>query len=242
MEIQRDGWLSGIMGRGVYRVSIAPDEVPPADTLARLGPADGETRAMFFTRIPATGVATLAALTSAGFEIVDVAVTFEADRSRPLPPAVPGVEVGPVDPRHHDAVVDIAGRAFRYSRFHLDPRVPVALAHEIKRAWIANYAAGRRGSVLLSALVDGTPAGFLAVIDSAHDGRRTRTIDLVGVAPEFQGRKVGTALASYFIREYRGAFDTLQVGTQAVNVPSMRMYEKCGFLVASTAYVAHLHR
>ena len=34
----------------------------------------------------------------------------------------------------------------------------------------------------------------------------------------------------------------LRVGTQAANVPSVRLYEPLGFSLASAAYVLHLHR
>lgn len=42
-------------------------------------------------------------------------------------------------------------------------------------------------------------------------------------------------------REFKRDFDVLMVGTQSSNIPSMRMYEKCGFRISETADMAHLH-
>jgi ribosomal protein S18 acetylase RimI-like enzyme len=90
-------------------------------------------------------------------------------------------------------------------------------------------------------MVAGVPAGFLTVIDSEQNGRRTRAIDLNAVDTAYRRRGVGLALTGYFVREYRDQFDRLVVGTQAANIPSLRLYERCGFTVDHTSYVLHLH-
>jgi hypothetical protein len=46
---------------------------------------------------------------------------------------------------------------------------------------------------------------------------------------------------SFFVDEYAPQCDVLQVGTQAANVPSMRLYEKASFSVVKTSYVMHMH-
>jgi ribosomal protein S18 acetylase RimI-like enzyme len=137
--------------------------------------------------------------------------------------------------------VEIAGTCFRYSRFHLDPRVPREIADRIKREWIRNYATKRRGERLLVASLEGRPAGFLAVLASESGGQRIRTIDLVGVAAWAQRRGVGRALVEAFIAASRGVCDVMQVGTQAANIPSMRLYETTGFCMSRSQYVLHGH-
>ena len=138
-------------------------------------------------------------------------------------------------------MLEIAASCFRYSRFHTDPRVPLLVAHRVKREWIRSYVEGRRGDPLLVATLDGTVAGFLAPITGESDGVRTCTIDLVGVAGWAQRRGVGRALVQTFLDRYVDAVSRLQVGTQIVNVPSLRLYHTLGFVLSHSQYVLHRH-
>jgi GNAT superfamily N-acetyltransferase len=147
----------------------------------------------------------------------------------------PALEVSEIKPGEEDAVLAIAGSAFRYSRFHLDPQVGLDLAHLVKREWIANYVKRVRGDALLVARDGGRPIGFLAPI-MAHD---TAVIDLVAVATDAHGKGAGSALCAAFANRYRGM--PRIVGTQVANVPSVRLYTKLGFALSKSSYVLHLH-
>jgi ribosomal protein S18 acetylase RimI-like enzyme len=136
--------------------------------------------------------------------------------------------------------LEIARSCFRYSRFHLDLVSP-SIANQIKHDWIQNYIRHQRGERLFVALLGGRPAGFLAVIATEMDNRRVCTIDLIGVSRNFQRRGIGQALTAFFIRHYRERAECLQVGTQAANIPSMRLYQKLGFYISQTQYVMHGH-
>lgn len=135
------------------------------------------------------------------------------------------------------AVLDIAGSCCRYSRFHLDPRVPDEKAHLVKRRWVENYAACKRGDGLYAVFEGAKPAGFLAVIVSGSQA----VIDLIGVDAASQGRGFGRDLVRFFVAEYGGRFAELAVGTQVANVPSLRLCESCGFSVTKTSLVLHRH-
>jgi ribosomal protein S18 acetylase RimI-like enzyme len=218
-EPQRDDWLSDVLGFDAY--SVTP-------VSARAAHVPG--RALFTCRVPADDIATVGALTDDGFHVVDVNVTLE----RAGGDGLGDDSVAPATPAQHEALLDVAGSCFRYSRFHLDRVIPRELADRVKREWLRSYVEGRRGIELLSAGSD----GFLAVLE-APDG--ARVIDLVGVAAGAQGRGIGEALVSEFARRHGDGGRTLRVGTQAANVPSLRLYEKLGFRVASATYVLHRH-
>jgi ribosomal protein S18 acetylase RimI-like enzyme len=151
------------------------------------------------------------------------------------------VQVAELAAADAEAVLDIAGSAYRYSRFHLDPLVPDELAHRIKREWCRNYVKKVRGDRLFVARAEGRPVGFLAALTTEAHGQLSAVIDLVGVHPEFQRRRIGAAMTQAFIDHYRGHAASLQVGTQVANVPSMRLYERLGFSMTKTQYVLHLH-
>ncbi len=217
-EPVRDGWLSGVLGFDTFTVTAESAAAAAAPGL-------------YTCRIPAGEVDTLGVVTDAGFRVVDVNVTLERDGGDGLVDD----SVAPASAEQYEALLAVAGSCFRYSRFHLDPRIPDELANRVKREWVQSYVDGRRGIELLS-----TPSadGFLAVLE-ARDG--ARVIDLVGVAPAAQGHGAGESLVRAFAQRHGGGGRTLRVGTQAANVPSLRLYEKLGFRIAGASYVLHRH-
>jgi dTDP-4-amino-4,6-dideoxy-D-galactose acyltransferase len=64
---------------------------------------------------------------------------------------------------------------------------------------------------------------------------------LIGVAKNMQGRGVAKRLVEYHIQDAYQKYSRLIVGTQIANVPSMRLYEKCGYNISNSTYVLHAH-
>jgi dTDP-4-amino-4,6-dideoxy-D-galactose acyltransferase len=171
--------------------------------------------------------------------VIDVNVTFEREPARSVGSSSK-IIVRDVLPKDEATVLDIAESAFVYSRFHLDPMVPKELADKIKREWIANYIRCERGERLLVAEVDGKPVGFLALL-ATGDAEKAGVIDLIGVGKNMQGRGVGKRLVDFHIQDAYQKYSRLIVGTQIANVPSMRLYTKCGYNISSSTYVLHAH-
>jgi len=176
-------------------------------------------------------------LQAAGFRVVDVSLQFEVNTAD-----ISGGEHGGVraaKPADRDAVWDIAGRAFRYSRFHLDPYFPDEIAGRIKSEWVANWFSGKRGDALLVAEHEDRVVGFLLALVS----HGKTVIDLIAVAPEQAGRGIGQALTRALKITPVGSNvqPVIAVGTQAANIPAARFYEKLGFRLAGVGYVLHHH-
>jgi GNAT superfamily N-acetyltransferase len=224
-SVHADAWLAEVMRRQVFRVQGSGEVSAVADHIT------GQASAFYFSKVAVDRIADVQALGSLGFTVVDTNVTFELTRELP----VPSLDVGEIRPGEENAVLAIAGSAFRYSRFHLDPQIDLDLAHLVKREWIANYVKRLRGEPLLVVRDADRPIGFLAPI-MAHD---TAVIDLVAVATDSHGKGAGSALVAAFANRYRGM--PRIVGTQVANVPSIRLYTKLGFALAKSAYVLHLH-
>lgn len=236
-SLSLDPWLAEQFGYDVYRVAHTPSA--PAVVCAH---RVGVPRAFYYTKIPISAVADLAACTAEGFTVVETQVALRADPDDVCARAVhaPHTEVDAF-PEFREEVADIAATCFRYSRFHVDPSIPDELAHAIKRAWVLNYINRTRGDRLFVAVRAGHAVGFLAAMRTAVNGEERAVIDLMGVHPEAQGSGVGSALIHAFAAAYRGQVATLHVGTQAANIPSVRCYERMGFRFADAAYVLHLH-
>jgi GNAT superfamily N-acetyltransferase len=222
MEIAEDGWLSERFGHPVYTVrgGFDPDALPA-------GPATYQAKVL------SADVMLLHRLCDAGFRVVCTSVTL---RREPAPVEAVGDDprVRLLDADRDGSVPEVAARAFRLSRFHLDPEVPDAVAKAIKRDWAAAYLAGTRGEHALVVELDGRPVGFLGVVASGD----VRVIDLIAVAPEAQGRGVGGALVRRLCSDWSGP---VEVGTQSANEAGIRFYERLGFETARTAYDLHLH-
>ena len=226
-----DAWLARTLGRPSFGLRLP---LPPAAQLAAvLAHLPGE--AFCFAKVPEGDDVSSATLEGCGFRQVDTQVTLE--RGADPAPTAPRVEVRGAQPGDRDAVLDIAGSCFRYSRFHQDARIGLPTAHGVKRAWAANCLDGKRGEEVLVALDEGQPAGFLAVL-LAPDAA---VIDLIGVATGSQRRGIGAALVDAFVARWRGRAPRLRVGTQAANAPSIALYERCGFRRVGATRVLHAH-
>lgn len=249
MEIRKDPWLSNIFGYGVFFIEIGPDPsgIPDGDSKALIRQHSGQLpAAMYYAKIDTNQVEKVKQLQATGLYVVDVNVTLGLDTAS-LPDAVTGVSkpsgcsIEEIRPEHCAQVLRIAAGCFRYSRFHLDPQISKSMADRIKEEWIQNYIRRQRGEQLFVATVDQCPVGFLAVLASQRDGKEIRTIDLMGVDGAFQGKGLGKALVAFFIDRYKTKSDYLEVGTQAANIVSMRLYQRCGFSIDRTRYVMHGH-
>ncbi len=226
-----DAWLARTLGRPTFGLRLP---LPAASQLAAvLAQLPGEV--FCFAKVPDGDDASSAILEGCGFRQVDTQVTLE--RAAPPAPALPWTQVRRAEPCDREAVLDIAGSCFRWSRFHQDERIGLPAAHAVKRAWVANCLDGKRGEEVLVALAEGRPVGFLAVF-LAQDAA---VIDLIGVAMDSQRRGIGAALVETFIARWRGRAPRLRVGTQAVNAPSIALYEACGFRRVRETRVLHAH-
>ena len=224
-----DVWLSGIFGCPAMRVGNDPVGSP-------LSMLDTRQRFFAYAKLDILQVSALSALTNAGFRVVDTALTFDGSVS-----GATGSRVRFARPEDRAQVSRIAGSAFRYSRFHLDPLVPAGVADAIKSSWAANYFEGKRGDGMVVAERGGQVVGFLQLLRAPPD---QLVIDLIGVDPAWQGQGLGREMILHAARH--GVGDdripaTITVGTQAANTPSVRLYESLGLRLISAQYVVHYH-
>lgn len=224
-----DAWLSGIFGYPALRVG----KDPAAPLLSTL---DARQPFFAYAKLDVSEVNCLSTLTDAGFRVVDTALTFDGAIS-----GASGRRVRFARPEDRAQVARIAGSAFRYSRFHLDPLVPAGVADAIKSSWAGNYFDGKRGDGMVVAEEDGKVIGFLQLLRAPQD---RLIIDLIGVDPARQGHGLGREMILHAARHGIGddrVPATITVGTQTANTPSVRLYESLGLRLSSAQYVAHHH-
>ncbi len=230
-----DHWLSQAAGFACLRLDAG---VELAEGWAAQAP---RPVAFAFCKIPVQHVDRVKAISATGFYMVDTNVTLDWSGAVLDEAAPEGIEIAVAGPEDHEQAQQIAGSAFVYSRFHLDPSFPAEAANRIKREWIRSYCEGRRGECLLVARQSGRVTGFLAVLSADIGGKTTAVIDLIAVDAGSRGRGVGAALVRYFVRNWCARAEVLRVGTQIANVVSLRLYHQCGFAMVDASYVLHAH-
>jgi ribosomal protein S18 acetylase RimI-like enzyme len=233
--IHPDGWLSEQLGRPAF--TVAASTASPADIKTAFASHQSPAGAFYTAKVGALDLALVEALTAEGFSVIETALTFE----RPIDRHPPVTQVGVCQPSWRDAVLDIAERAFRYTRFQVDPRIGRLAANRIKREWIQSYVDRRRGDTLLVAHEGGTVVGFNAMLVADRPSGPVAVIDLIGVHPDHQQRGIGRLLVDGALHHYQERCRSMEVGTQASNIPSVRLYEGLGFRLIRSGFVLHRH-
>jgi ribosomal protein S18 acetylase RimI-like enzyme len=232
LTLLHDAFLSEIVGRPSFRVNLPPHGSDKAaiDAIREAQRVPG----FLYAKLPTESLAAVARLEELGFRLVDTNVTLECAATDLV--ASSGT-TRPARPADRDAVVAIAASSFAYSRLHLDPAIPRADADRSRAEWAGNFFAGTRGNYMIVGESEGALAGFAQLLGPS-DG--IVTIDLIGVAAPFRRRGIAGALVTATAK-IAGA-QTLRVGTQIANTPSLRLYQTLGFHIVSSHYVLHCHR
>ena len=133
-----------------------------------------------------------------------------------------------------DYCLSIAKKAFSYDRFHLDSNTRLA-ANTLKKNWLRNCFSGNRGD---SVLVH-EEGGFLCSLILENYPKKIAVIDLIAVDPNKRKRGIGFDLINSFFARYPNHI--YQVSTQLNNLPSLALYQKCGFKIIGYNYIFHKH-
>ena len=230
-RLEPDSWLSGILGRPSWNAVSGGSGSAALSELKKPGQFAS-------AKVDAADAAGAGELEAHGFRVVDTALTLDLENGDTLES---DSVIRFATPGDRAAVEAIAGSAFKYSRFHLDPAIPKALADRIKTAWAGNWFAGQRGDGMVVAEDAGAVAGFLQLKWNANE---CLIIDLIAVRA--QSARKGLARAMIGFAQKRGTGDArrprgMVVGTQAANVPSVRLYESLGFRLRGARFVLHHH-
>jgi dTDP-4-amino-4,6-dideoxy-D-galactose acyltransferase len=174
---------------------------------------------------------------AAGYREVDMRVTLERTRSRPLPrlstAAAPTLR--DAQPADREGLCAIARTSHRATRFYFDGNFPAGLCDALYERWIMSCVEDSEHEVLVAEAGSG-PAGYAATRLRSDIGQ----IVLFAVSESARGSGVGGELLGGALRrlEAEGARTTFVV-TQARNAAALRLYERFGFRVSSTEVWLH---
>lgn len=124
------------------------------------------------------------------------------------------------------SIVAIAESAFRYERYHVDPRLDARLANKRYGRWARN-SYGHPSQRLLKIRDSEQLVAFFVVEDQQDGGVYWH---LTAVAPNFQGRGYGRRTWQAMLRHHRTAGAAYVATTiSARNVPVLSLYSRLGF-------------
>jgi nucleoside-diphosphate-sugar epimerase/ribosomal protein S18 acetylase RimI-like enzyme len=238
--LKADPWLTNLIGHDAYSLAVTPELIQASGgkhawtySLFR----EAQAKNVFITaKVPVSDPAARAFLEEHGFRLIDTNVRFE----RVGPPVKAPPAKRPLarfaEPADRDAVMELARRAFTFSRFHQDPLISKSLADEIKAQWAGNYFAGKRGDRMVVAVVDSKIVGFTLLLTPSLP---QVMIDLIAVDWNHRGSGIASEMIAFIEQQYQPS--SMLVGTQVANLPSVRLYEKLGFRLVEAQYVFHFH-
>ena len=234
--LQEDEWLASLFKRRVYRLKLDPALIQaPASILRELSSRLQEGKVFCYAKVGTADLGGMGILESLRFNLIETNVTLKKKIGTTAGPAEE-VDVRFAQDQDREGVKALAARNFIYSRFHMDPLIPRDLANEVKAGWAENFFFKKRGDNMVVAYEGASLAGFLQLLYSGKD----LVIDLIAVEEKFRHMGIARAMI-HFAETALKEFEEMVVGTQIANVPSIRLYEKLGFRVASSVYTFHYH-
>ncbi len=193
--------------------------------LARRARADGYEQVL--RRSGLENLTEIWALEGAGFELMDVGVTFARKLRGPIEPAVyEDLTIRPSTDDDIEQIVEAMVRDPWGSRYESDPAYEAARVRELRTRWLWNSHRGRADVVLVGVL-DGRPAGYVTCRLDRGDG--PGEIELVGTLPGFRGRRVASRVLADAVAWFSTRTTAITVRTQATNIAAANLYESGGF-------------
>lgn len=169
---------------------------------------------------------TLRLAEASGFQLVDVRLDFVRKQDLMLPAEL-GLHFRPARIRDGGALGRLAMRSYPHSRFAADARFPRNAHKRLFREWVTRSITGAFDDCVWIAREKTSLAGFITCKRLAPGLGR---IGLIGVAPRYRGRNVGTALIRQALTWFgERHLNTVTVATQGSNLAAQRLYQRCGF-------------
>lgn len=171
--------------------------------------------------------------TDRGYDIADIRVTLDRPLTRRPPVSVE--EIRPFVRTDLPALIKIARRSHRITRFYADLGFPDERCDDLYETWIRNSVDGWAHTVLVAGV---GPVGYCTV----HVDDGVASIGLIAVEGSARGRGVGQRLVHGAIwRGYQAGADRMTVVTQGRNIQAQRVFQRCGFRTTSTEIWLHKH-
>jgi dTDP-4-amino-4,6-dideoxy-D-galactose acyltransferase len=221
-------WDSEFFGRRIARVlpnTLGTEDIYNLDAWC----AQEQIDCLYFLSSE-TGGSSLWPAQNNDFRLIDLRVTLSINLKKINLPAGQGLQISLASLEDIPALRAIATQNHTASRFYADPHFERSKCDELYQIWIENSVRDPNYEVI-TFKPEGRALGYVTSYINA-DG--IGVIGLVGIAPQCQGRGIGTELINHSLLALQGKGVTqIEVVTQGRNPKAIQIYEKCGFRLKS---------
>ncbi|MSP11132.1 MAG: GNAT family N-acetyltransferase [Pelagibacteraceae bacterium] len=223
----KDEWLTSVIGKEAFKLDVNSIDKFEFSDFPSLP-------ALITAKIPVGDLKSCNLLQKLNFSLISTDIQLQ--RNMEL------LEMSNLNIRFAEAkdeiyVEEIANSSFIYDRFHSDSYIKNDIAGKIKSEWVKNYFRNIRGDFMVVTEVNGIVSGFLQLL---KDENNSLVIDLIAVKNNVRNMGIARAMVSFTIANFQ-AMNSIRVGTQLNNLPSLRLYTKLNFYIKSAYYIFHYH-
>jgi GNAT superfamily N-acetyltransferase len=195
---------------------------------ARIGGYDQVLRRTAVSNLPE-----IWGLEGAGFELMDVGVTFGQRVGPGARQAVSHTDLHVALSTDADieAIARDMVREPWASRYEADPAYAPDRVRELRSRWLTNLHRGRAQAFFVGTM-EGQPAGYVTCNVDGRTG--IGDIELVGTMPAFRGRRVASRVLEHALWWFGTRTHLVTVRTQATNIGAATLYERAGFTLHSS--------
>ncbi len=192
-------------------------------------------------RLPHTGLHESFFLESTGFRFVEMVLHPQKKLLQPTQAMTngKGMEIIPAQEKDLSTLQEIAQHAFRYERYHADPRIDVRLAGKRYANWVQN-AIAHPTQHLLKIMKSNRLLGFF-IVESIKP--KSMYWHLTAIAPQWQGMGYGWRVWNAMLDYHRELeFDAVQTTISARNIEVLNLYSKLQFRFTPPEMTFHWYR
>jgi ribosomal protein S18 acetylase RimI-like enzyme len=139
---------------------------------------------------------------------------------------------------HHTdrQLIDLAIESGAYSRFNVDPNIGRKNYEELYTQWIIKSVSREIADDVLVYRIEGQIAGFVTV------GQKNERADIgiIAVDKACRGKGIGKTLMKTAENFYFNKLKLIQVVTQKNNLPAIKLYEGCRYMIEKVEFLYHL--
>lgn len=192
-------------------------------------------------RVDASDLSALHVLEEAGFITLDGILTLALDLARHKSIERPhDFQIRLATPDDAERVADLARIAFIYDRYHADPFISPERAGELHATWLRSSCTGKAADAVMLAEDNTGLLGFMtcALQPDTHKqlGRMIGTVVMAASTEAARGRGVAYATLMAALDWFREqGCEIVDSGTQVRNIPSLGLFQKCGFRIVGSS-------
>lgn len=226
---------SSILGFKTAKIdSIKTDEASKERLIKKIIKSFIKEKVKYVTfRLNAKELTMINILEEEGFRLVDEYLILTKELEKKERGDGLFVKIREVVPGDLKVLQEEIGPAFIYSRFFNDPLIKKDAATSMYKIWINNCIEGKAAEKVFVAEVEKGCVGFIAVEVVGTEGH----IPLIGVNPEYWGKKISQQLTLYVINNWfrKKGVKSVRIESQLTNIPAVRAYENLGFRLTDSA-------